>query len=91
MSDSLHRLAVHESESRRKDDVIASLRMELAAYKKNSRSKDIRSVIAICKLTSVTLTCERSASQLCNIVADECPRPKRTFDSAVNRPECTCS
>lgn len=47
MSDSLHRLAVHESESRRKDEVIASLRMELAAYKKNSRSKDIRSVIII--------------------------------------------
>ncbi len=38
------RLALFESESQRKDAVIAELRKELAAYKKNPMAKDLRYV-----------------------------------------------
>lgn len=40
--DSIKQLAVFEAESKRKDEVIATLRKDLAAFKKNSKKKDFR-------------------------------------------------
>lgn len=40
--DSVGQLSVCKAENVRKDEIIASLRKELAAYKKNAWSKDIR-------------------------------------------------
>ena len=40
--DSLGQMSICKAENVRKDEIIASLRKELAAYKKNSWSKDIR-------------------------------------------------
>ena len=44
LTDRVCRLALFESESQRKDAVIAELRKELAAYKKNPKAKDLRYV-----------------------------------------------
>ena len=44
LTDRVCRQAPFESESQRKDAVIAELRKELAAYKKNSMAKDLRYV-----------------------------------------------
>ena len=45
LNDRVSRLALFESESQRKDAVIAELRKELAAYKKNSKAKDLRYIL----------------------------------------------
>ena len=42
LTDRVCRLALFESESQRKDAIIAELRKELAAYKKNPMAKDLR-------------------------------------------------
>ena len=42
LTDRVCRLALIESESQRNDAIIAELRKELAAYKKNSKAKDLR-------------------------------------------------
>ena len=44
LTDRVCRLALFESESQRKDAIIAELRKELAAYKKNPMAKDQRYV-----------------------------------------------
>ena len=54
LNDSIHSLAVYETESKRKDKVIADLRKEVAAYQKNSREKDLRYYyIFVCILHSI--------------------------------------
>ena len=44
LTDRVCRLVVFESESQRKDAIIAELRKELAVYKKNPMAKDLRYV-----------------------------------------------
>ncbi len=45
MSDQLSKLAVLEAEEERKNEIVAELRKELAAHKKNSWSKDLAYVL----------------------------------------------
>ena len=56
MSDSVQRLTAFEEESKRKDEVVAGLRKELAAYKKNSRHKDFRCTPHVCDFITSWIT-----------------------------------